>query len=89
MKIKHIGKFANRTKGPDYHARLEKAFAEGWAAANQTGTVLGYMLRDGCSPAPITQDQATLAATVIQWLGSPMGAAFVRDILKAVPMERQ
>lgn len=83
-KIKHIGKWPNRTKGRDFHAQLEKAFMDGWEAANKTDTILGYLLGDGRSSVAPTQEQAELAASVVQWMGSPVGFSFMREILKSV-----
>ena len=67
----------------------EKAFADAWTASN--GNTLANLLdqRDdvrGKLPQP-TDREAVVAATVVQWLGSPVGQAFLRDLgyVKAPP----
>lgn len=62
----------------------ERRFAEAWDQSNTTGRTLDYLLDpkhgcDGCPPTANARDE-TVAATVIQWLGSPVGQAFLRDL---------
>lgn len=82
-KIKHEGKSKYRNKDNP----LEKAFASGWAEQNRQAEngrengILAYLLGDGVDPVTPTQDQATLAATVVQWLGSPVGQGFLVSVL--------
>lgn len=58
---------------------LEAAFAKGWS--EQAPTTLGYLLcgqeRDAHD---YSQRDATVAATIIQWLGSPVGSSFVDEV---------
>jgi len=61
---------------------LEQRFAEAWESI-QHGNILDYLL----SPTNRLEDTTTterdkiVAATVIQWLGSPVGQTFLRDVL--------
>lgn len=62
----------------------ERKFADAWAAQQASGHTIHYLLdpRSGQSGRPLEasdRDQA-VAATVIQWLGSPVGQAFLRDL---------
>jgi len=60
---------------------LEKKFAEEWD--KKAPLTLGYLL---CGQDrhfhDYTQRDAEVAATIIQWLGSPVGESFVRDVLE-------
>jgi len=61
---------------------LEQRFAEAWESMQQRGNILDYLL----SPTNRLDTTATerdkiVAATVIQWLGSPVGQTFLRDVL--------
>ena len=62
----------------------EKAFADKWAEQNQYGSNLAYLLdpKHGCGQRPVEPEvrDHIVAATVIQWLGSPVGQAFLRDL---------
>lgn len=67
---------------------MEKAFAEAWQGANDTSQpgkstgMLAYLLsHDQHSPPEPTEAEHKVAATVIQWLGSPVGQHFVREVL--------
>lgn len=86
--IIHRGIWHNRTE-PDYGYR-EKVFADKWADENQldccTNSTLN-MLMNGKginSFKTITQRDADIAATVIQWLGSNVGACFVDECLREI-----
>lgn len=60
----------------------EQRFAEAWADWNATGKHLAYLLTVGDQrfPATPTEREEQVAATVIQWLGSPVGQGFLRDL---------
>ena len=61
----------------------EKRFAEAWESENSNSRrALEYMLAMDCNhPAgEVTDRDRMVAATVIQWLGSPVGQCFLRDI---------
>lgn len=71
--IEHVGLHPNRIE----NGVLENAFSELWRKENspdQSMPTLAGIL--GRHP---TQDEATLAATVIQWLGSNVGRCFVSE----------
>jgi len=80
-KIKHEGRWHDRTE----HANpREKAFSDQWQHENKNYELLRVLLKGNgtLDPiqmlAPITQVEATNAATVIQWLGSNVGFDFLR-----------
>lgn len=62
----------------------EKAFADAWQQQQQTGYLLDHLL--DCSnsswshPPSASKAAVEVAATVIQWLGSPVGQNFLRDL---------
>lgn len=63
----------------------EKAFALAWQNECDKGAVLSYLLfpeYDGPRASrPVPSDaENKVAATVIQWLGSPVGQTFLRDM---------
>ena len=62
---------------------LEMKFALEWETmnANRNGT-LDYMLagKTNRPDGEVTDRDRVVAATVIQWLGSPVGQCFLRDI---------
>jgi hypothetical protein len=80
-KIKHKGLRTNR-----FHDNpLEKSFAEEWASKNDKSMVhdlLDWLLAiDPNHPkGEVSQRDATVAATIIQWLGYPVGQCFLRDV---------
>lgn len=80
-RIKHRGLHTHRFKdNPE-----EKRFAEAWEKMNKEGHTLAYLLdpQNGVGrlrPLEISQGEATAAATVIQWLGSPVGQIWLSDL---------
>lgn len=74
----HLGLHVHRFKeNPE-----EKKFAEAWEDQNKHGKNLAYLLDQSGSnmpSSPSVRDEV-VAATVIQWLGSPVGQAFLRDL---------
>jgi hypothetical protein len=62
---------------------LEKKFADEWQRRNGGRGVLDYLLaKDNNRPAGEVSDRdAEVAATVIQWLGSHVGRCFLDDVL--------
>lgn len=78
--MKHKGMHTYRLKGEP----LEAAYADAWQRMNDVGHVLDYMLStDNKRVCPSDRD-VLVAATVIQWLGSPVGSSFVRDVLSGM-----
>ena len=59
---------------------MEKRFAQEWDRFNQEQHPLEYLLGDGTRRGHATDEQHELAATVVQWLGSPVGRAFLDDV---------
>lgn len=67
---------------------LEKAFAVKWQEENsglgKPRTILDYLMDEtnrGEPDPPITKRDWRVANTLVQWLGSPVGEAFLVDIL--------
>ena len=62
----------------------EKRFAEAWENENEQGEILNYLLDPengtGYRPPFSSERDREVAATVIQWLGSPVGQSFLRDL---------
>jgi len=61
---------------------LEKAFAETWEEVNELRSVLAYLLskKNDRDQTIMTERDEVVAATVIQWLGSCVGQAFLREV---------
>lgn len=76
MKTQHVGINAARIE----REQLEKAFADEWK--KRAPCTLGYLL---CGQERDTHDysqrDATVAATIIQWLGSHVGLNFVEEVM--------
>lgn len=72
---------------------MEKQFAEAWQrhceVSRDPATASGDMLRQLLNPSdgdlhhplPISDRDRVVAATVVQWLGSPVGQGFLKDAL--------
>lgn len=62
----------------------ERLFAEAWQKQNRLGrfTMLEQLLSNdgGKTPAEVSERDEMIAATIIQWLGSPVGQCFLRDV---------
>ena len=64
---------------------LELAYALAWQRQNTGSTsTLAYMLNGQDYPVEPTDREYEIAATVVQWLGSPVGAEFVRGVLREI-----
>ncbi len=63
---------------------LEKAFLDAWGRANVYGHMLEYLLSDDPDQhrAAVSEQDELVAATIIQWLGSPVGQAFLEGVLE-------
>jgi hypothetical protein len=77
--------------GPPYHVGLcsyrrvreplEDAFAARWEQLNDQSDLLpGLLAIPQSEEPPVTRWEATTAATVIQWLGSPVGISFIEEV---------
>lgn len=79
----HVGCKAYRFKKRDDNEQ-ERVFAEKWQDINddESRTTLAHLLAEDPNspypPEPSDRDKM-VAATVIQWLGSPVGQGFLRD----------
>ena len=62
---------------------LEKKFAEMWVQRNEQGKILQYLTSPDNDPRNSTMSgrDKIIAGCVIQWLGSPVGRGFLRDVL--------
>ncbi len=78
LKGKHRGHSRHRLKDNP----KEAAFAEAWEEMCDRGHLETLLSDDGGkTPAyDVTERDAMIAATVIQWLGSPVGQSFLRDL---------
>lgn len=61
---------------------LEAAFAKGWEAVNAEAQLGFAPILSTLIPAA-TQEQATAAATAMQWLGTDVGLGFLRNVVSA------
>lgn len=79
-KRKHVGLAPYRLRdNPE-----ERRFADAWQKHNDDGNILAWLLdpERGYAhrpPEPSDRD-VEVAATVVQWLGSPVGQGFLRDL---------
>jgi len=99
----HRGNHYHRTKIMDARGRMEKIFAQAWEKENRLERRSDFgglcskldelMVQNDCL-VPVSQEAATATATVVQWLGTHMGFAFLEStLLKAgyriVPIKKQ
>lgn len=78
--MKHEGKSTHRLSSNP----MEKAFHDAWLEENTNlhcGILLGQLLGEENRPAEVSDRDALVAATVIQWLGSPVGSGFLQQVL--------
>jgi len=94
MKLKHQGINTNRlTKQADNPS--EVAFAKRWKKQQRNRgageSLLAWILKDWTNypgyygATKLSQRDATVAATVIQWLGTDVGVSFLADVINASP----
>jgi hypothetical protein len=80
-RVKHEGLNANRLNRPG--SELERFFAQAWEDGNKEA-LLAYILSDGTQlhqDEDLTQRDATVAASVIQWLGTNAGQSFITGVM--------
>lgn len=58
----------------------EQRFAEAWTKCDGSGKQLDVRRFQGGCPPQVEDRDRVVAATVIQWLGYPVGQAFLRDL---------
>lgn len=69
---------------------LERSFVEAWKTQNRGNKTLKYLLAGPTNkPVPVSDRDAEVAATTIQWLGSPVGQAFLEDALGIDDLRQQ
>ena len=74
--MNHVGLHAYRLmENPE-----EKRFAEMWKKYNHTGGTLAYILNLNNQREEPPDHDCVVAATVIQWLGSPVGQGFLQEL---------
>lgn len=94
MKIKHTGRSTHRLSSNP----IEAAFAQAWAKENSPkqfvnrGHGIAEQLLCGEGTGAITRDlsqqEATAATTIIQWLGSPVGFSWLLRTIQECPESR-
>lgn len=83
--LRHEGVHAQRVRSD--HNKLEAVLARRWREQQARvrglnrglGVLENLMTPVGQDPEPITQRDAAVAATVVQWMGSPIGQAFMDE----------
>lgn len=58
----------------------ERAATELWDIHNNQSNLLSYILGDGQRHGIVSERDELVAATLMQWLGSPVGRNFLRDL---------
>lgn len=92
-KLIHRGVWYNRTKIDDALGKREKAFADEWEEANKPRdhfatplsmpmSTLQALMRKEDKLIPVSQETATAVATIVQWLGAPIGWSFLINVLR-------
>jgi hypothetical protein len=81
-RLEHVGYFADRVVWPD--ARLERILAFNWVQWHQERPSLFAGIASGSDEpdGPVTQRDARVAASVVQWLGTAVGYAFLSESLR-------
>ena len=80
-KIKHSGRSPHRLKSNP----KERVFLESWQKEQKQNHELQWLLcasyDQNVQERDITQEEATCAATLMQWLGSPVGSCWLDETL--------
>lgn len=82
----HTGLKAYRLSDDGPSSDREKAFAEQWQQ-EQNQDLLAYLLGESNHKGEVSERDAQVAATVIQWLGTSVGQAFVEKVHFRVAMQ--
>lgn len=75
----HTGLKAYRLGDDGPSSAREKAFAEQWQQ-EQNHDLLAYLLGEPNHKGEVSERDAQVAATVIQWLGTHVGQAFLQKV---------
>lgn len=78
--LRHVGLAKHRLKEDNPR---EVAFTKVWKRENKNSYRLLTLIKDA------SQRDADVAATIIQWLGSNVGIAFLNSVIKASPEVRR
>lgn len=91
-RIVHRSTYFERTKEKDSLGKREKIYAKAWEGLNKPMIHIAFtrecsmlemlMSKSGTVPTVVTQEMATAAATVFQWLAAPNGFFFFEGVLK-------
>jgi len=57
----------------------EVAFSDMWKVLNKQGNILDWLIPNA------TPRDAEVSATIVQWLGSNVGVAFLKDVISKSP----
>ncbi len=70
---------------------MERRFHEAWQRQNHNCNITGYVLSDDPNHrCAVDEDTDCAISTMMQWLGSPVGQAFLEDVLDLdVPLRDQ
>ena len=85
--------YDTRANIDDPVGKREKAFADAWEEENQPRghfsrawgpelSTLQALMRKDDNLVPVSQETATAVATVVQWLGTPIGWGFLEGALR-------
>jgi hypothetical protein len=75
VRTRHAGLHCQRL----LHNPEELRFADEWDNINQRSNVLAWLLGHEGDTSEVSDNDCKVAATVIQWLGSPVGRQFLND----------
>lgn len=78
--MKNVGLNIHRVKDNP----LELAYAKEWDRLNIDYDILACIIGEGNVKGNPSERDYQIAATVIQWLGSPIGRNFVEDVLTKI-----
>ncbi|HEK3716895.1 TPA: hypothetical protein SMW50_005792 [Pseudomonas aeruginosa] len=78
-KLNHTGLHSYRLKDDGLSTLREKAFAELWQQ-EQESSLLEYLLGSDNQKGNVSERDAQVAATVVQWLGTTVGQSFMEKV---------
>ena len=67
----------------------EKVFAKVWNEKQTESHTLEYLLSEDNRRVDISKRDMTVAATVIQWLGSPVGQSFLDEVQEVIDNSKE
>jgi hypothetical protein len=72
------GRFAHRLETNDF----ERLAADHWRKEDQSFHILDFLMGDGNEPGVVSQRDRVVVATFVQWMGSNVGRAWVRELVQ-------